>query len=487
MTFEETKKLLESAGLETIILKAASGRDCVLVAPGLSARWHWQRGRLLKRQGDIEQAKAAYKDALEELGSIQSALVFGQRGDPRSFRESIGSIYLELAEMLLDEADAATDKIAQQSSLLEVREVMEGFKQVELKNHFRDDCVTQLQRRIGDDQLEKMLGPRTATLYPIIFPERLVLLMGSAAGPMQYVSVDVEAAELNKTLTAFRKQLTKPGNPRKLRKDGQRLHQWLIEPIESELSARGIDTLVVVPDAALRTIPFGALYDGDEFLSNRYAFATIPGLTLTDPTVGDRSARDILLGGLSESKSDRPLPYVSEAMNQIAELYTATQLLNESFLDEKIEAEIIGTPYSMITFATHAEIQSDPRKSFLETYDDRITFDELERFMRIGQFREQPVELLVLSACQTAEGDERAALGLAGVAVKAGARSVMASLWKVSDASTAQLVADFFRNLRDTSLNKAQALQRAQQHLLADPRYKEPYFWAGFVLIGNWL
>ncbi len=137
--------------------------------------------------------------------------------------------------------------------------------------------------------------------------------------------------------------------------------------------------------------------------------------------------------------------------------------------------------------ADHAQIHSDPRQSFLLTYDDKITLDELESFVRTGQFRDQPVELMVLSACDTAEGDERAALGLAGVAVKAGARSVMASLWAVNDASTATLVPLFFENLKNPNLSKAQALQRAQQHLLAEVEYQHPFYWAGFVLIGNWL
>lgn len=457
-------------------------------APELLARWYWQQGRLLKQQGKTEKAKTAYKRALAQLGSIQPALVFGQRGNPRSFRETVGSIYLELAEILLEEADAADDETARHGTLLEVRDVMEGFKTVELQNHFRDECVTELQRRIPEGKIEKKLGLRTATLYPIIFPKRLVLLTGFADGPMQYMSVAVEASELKDTVTAFRKQLIRPANPRRLRKHGLRLYQWLIKPIAPELSSRAIDTLVVVPDDVLRMIPFGALFDGDDFLVKRYAFAVTPGLSLTDPGVAERGVYDVLLGGLSDSVREfEQLPHVSEEIDRIAALYGGTQLINETFLKKKIQTELRRTPYSMVAFATHAEIQNDPRRSFLVTYDDQITFDELESFARISQFRKQPVELMVLSACETAEGDERAALGLAGVAVKAGARSVMASLWKVNDASTAQLVPDFFRHLSESNLNKAQALQRAQQSLITQREYDHPFYWAGFVLIGNWL
>ena len=113
--------------------------------------------------------------------------------------------------------------------------------------------------------------------------------------------------------------------------------------------------------------------------------------------------------------------------------------------------------------------------------------NRLERFMSLSQYRDQPVELLTLSACQTAAGDDRAALGLAGVAVKAGARSVLATLWFINDQASAQLVTEFYRQLRDPDVSKAKALQQAQVQLLSDRRYQHPGYWSPFLLIGNWL
>jgi CHAT domain-containing protein len=137
-------------------------------------------------------------------------------------------------------------------------------------------------------------------------------------------------------------------------------------------------------------------------------------------------------------------------------------------------------------FATHSRFTEDPKQSFLLTYDGKMTLDDLERLIRIGEFRDQRVDLLVLSSCETAEGDERAALGLAGVAVKAGVSSVLASLWSVNDPSTAELVPLFFEHLNDSRLSTAQALQKAQQHLLSSAEYRHPFHWAPFVLIGRW-
>jgi CHAT domain-containing protein len=456
-------------------------------APELLARWHWQFGRLLKAQGKTDGTKAAYLKALDQFQSIQSALVFGQRGYPQFFRETVGAVYLELAELLLQEASTSTNAEQRRQTLRQVRDVMEGFKVAELKNYFQDECVAVQQETRRPASLDKLLKPKTAVLYPILFPDRIALLLTLANGGIKQVDVPLSAVELRQTATAFREQLAKGGNPRRLLTHAQALYDWLIRPIASELRSDTIDTLVVVPDGILRTIPFAALHDGKDFLVSRYALVITPGLTLTDPGVFAKGDYRVLLNGLSEGVQNfGSLPHVSDEISKIAPLYDSTQLLNGAFRKTNVRTQLERTPYSIILFATHGRFLSDPRQSFLLTYDDKITFDELERFIRIGRFREQPVELLVLSACETAEGDERAALGLAGVAVKAGASGAVASLWAVNDISSAELIPVFFENLKNPTLSKAQALQKAQLKLLADDRYRHPFYWAPFVLIGNW-
>lgn len=456
-------------------------------APELLARWHWQFGRTLKAQGRGEAAEAAYRQALNHLASVQPALVFGYRGNPQSFRDTLGAVYLELAEILLERVGPEATEAQQREVLRAVREVMENFKTVELKNYFQDDCVTEWRNRIQVAEVDDLLGLGTATLYPIVFPERLVLLLSLANGGMRQVDVPVSAAELRRVATTFRQQLAGAGNPRRLRSLGWTLYDWLIKPISQVLDAHGVDTLVVVPDDALYSIPLAALYDGKEFLVRRYAFVITPGLTLTHPTTPAAREHHVLLNGLSQSVQEfKPLPYVPQELERIASYYDSTRLLDDDFKKPSLQSELERTSYSAILFATHARFLNDPRQSFLLTYDDKIRLDELDRFVRISQFRNQPVEVLVLSACETAEGDERAALGLAGVAVKAGASSVVASLWSVNDASTAELVPTFFEHLKQPDVSKARALQLAQKKVLADPRYRHPFHWASFILIGSW-
>jgi CHAT domain-containing protein len=147
----------------------------------------------------------------------------------------------------------------------------------------------------------------------------------------------------------------------------------------------------------------------------------------------------------------------------------------------------MDSPYSIVHIASHGTFESDFRDSFLLTFDGRLTMDDLERFIKFSEFRREPVELLTLSACQTAAGDDRATLGLAGVAIKAGARSALATLWLINDQAAELLITDVYRHLANRSMNKAQALQQAQLTLLKDNRYRHPGFWAAFLLIGNWL
>ena len=137
--------------------------------------------------------------------------------------------------------------------------------------------------------------------------------------------------------------------------------------------------------------------------------------------------------------------------------------------------------------ASHAQIDREAKDSFLLTYDGRLTMDGLERFIKLSRFREKPVELLTLSACSTAAGDERAALGLAGIAIKAGARTALASLWFINDESTSILVSRFYEQLGRPNTSMAEALRQAQLSLLAERRTRHPGYWAPFLLIGNWL
>jgi CHAT domain-containing protein len=231
-----------------------------------------------------------------------------------------------------------------------------------------------------------------------------------------------------------------------------------------------------------------ALHDGERHLIEKYAVAITPGLTLLDPQPIARTQVNLLLGGLSEGvQGFSPLPHVTSELENLKAAYGGEVYENEDFLTVRVERALDSQPFTIVHLATHAKFESDARASYLLTYDGRLSMDELENLIKLSRFREEPVELLTLSACETALGDERAALGLAGVAIKAGARSALASLWLVNDQAASILISKFYAELTTAKVSKAEALQHAQVAMINDKRYRYPVYWAPFLMIGNWL
>jgi CHAT domain-containing protein len=119
-------------------------------------------------------------------------------------------------------------------------------------------------------------------------------------------------------------------------------------------------------------------------------------------------------------------------------------------------------------------------------YDDLLTMNGLQAILKSDKFARAPVELLSLSACETAEGNERAPLGMSGAAIKARAKSVLGTLWPLEDNAAQQVMTRFYGGLANGGLGKAEALRQAQLVLIRDPNAAHPFFWGSFILIGNW-
>lgn len=458
-----------------------------LYAPEIRYRWEWQTGRILKAQGNRTQAIDAYRRAVASLQAIRAELDTGSDTVAASFRRDAGTVYLELADLLLAAADdtPASERGQVQHYLVEARDTVEQLKTTELQDYFQDDCVAAVRARIKE--IDETISGGTAVLYPIALADRIELLLSLPSGLMR-VSVPVGREQLDGEVHEFRRLLVKRTTRQYLR-PARQLYDWLIRPLEQELEDNRIRILVLVPDAALRTVPLAALHDGKEFLVRRYAIATTPSMRLTDPRPIERQHANLLLNGLTVPvEGFPPLLYVQSELESIQALYGGKRLQNEEFRKQRLQEELAGNEYSIVHFATHGLFSGQVKDSFILTYDGRLSMDDLERFVGVSWFRQDvPVELLTLSACETAVGDDTAALGLAGVAIKAGARSALASLWSINDKASSELVANFYRELKDPSVTKAEALQAAQVQFLDDLRYRHPVYWSPFLLIGNWL
>lgn len=478
--YEDRKRFDEAEALTTKALFHARQGDF----PEIAYLWKWQLGRLFKAQGKKEDALRAYEEAVATLNPVRGTLLTGYRGSTDVFNQSIKPVYLGLADLLLKKADDTGDEKKRRENLIRARDIMELLKTAELQDFFHDECVTAAkQKTAGVDKVD----PKAAVVYPIPLDDRLAILLTLPDGILQ-ISVPVDSEKLRKTVQRFRHMLQDRTTNRFLN-DAKQLYDWLIRPMEPHLSVRKIETLVFAPDGALRLIPFSTLHDGNRFLVEKYAIATIPAFTLTQPKPIETERTEILIGGLSDGvQGFNPLPGVVAELADIRKIMEGKTLLrNREYSMGNLREKFESNDYNIIHLATHGVFGGTPDASFLLTYEEKMTMDMLEQWIGIQRFRENQVELLTLSACQTALGNERAAMGLAGVAVKAGVRSAIATLWYVDDESTSLAVREFYRQLKTPGIHKAKALQNAQKTLINQPRYWHPLYWAPFLLIGNWL
>jgi CHAT domain-containing protein len=323
-------------------------------------------------------------------------------------------------------------------------------------------------------------------IYPILLADRTELLVSLPTG-LKRVLVPVGAEPLTEEVRQLRRKLEKR-TTREYLPHAQKLYNWLIRPLEADLAASSVDTLVFVPDGALRTIPMAALHDGKQFLIANYAVGITPSLNLSDPRPLKRENMKVLAVGVTEAVQGFPaLPNVTAELQELQTLLGSQNLVNREFLAANLEKKLKEEQFSIVHVASHGEFGNDVENTFLLTFDAKLSLDRLNEMVGVFRFRDDPLELLTLSACDTAAGDDRAALGLAGMAIKAGARSALATLWNINDEAAVDLVLDFYRQVKNPTISRAVALQRAQLKLIENPRYEHPGFWSAFLMINNWL
>ena len=448
-------------------------------------QWQWLIGRLHNQLGDRDRAIGAYKTAVDNLSSIRSdlAIVYGNENSPTTFRDSVGPIYYELADLLLKKADEVEDDSARIALLVEARDTVEALKGAELSDYFQDDCANMVNA--GAKSIGQM-SPTAAIVYIIPLESRLELLVETKSG-LKKVTVNVPSRRLMDQARLFRHHVERR-TTYFFKGHGEALYAWLIEPIKKILEADAVDTLVFVPDGALRNVPMSGLFDGEKYLLEQYAVGVAPGLSLIESQEATSPNSRFLFSGLAEERHGFPgLPAVVQEAELIAKSFAPTALMDGTFLKDDLVDTFLRNDYRYVHIASHGQFSGKADSTFVLTYDGFLTLDDLENLIRPSSYRGAPVELLTLSACQTAAGDDKAALGLAGVAIKAGCRAALASLWFVSDQASALMVDEFYRALAKPGTTKAKALQHAQTVLRNDPRFRHPRYWAPYIMIGNWL
>ncbi|HEY9836111.1 MAG TPA: CHAT domain-containing protein, partial [Vampirovibrionales bacterium] len=279
---------------------------------------------------------------------------------------------------------------------------------------------------------------------------------------------NVSQEQLLEQVQNLRSELTNPRriNSRSYLPIAQSLYQSLIAPMEAQLEANEIETLVFSMDSGLRTLPLAALHDGEQFLLEKYAVALVPSFGLTDVTYSDIRNREVLAMGSAIFSDLNPLPAVpTELQNIIRNSWQGNVFLNEEFTAKNFRQVNLEKQYGIIHLATHAEFQGgNLDNSFITFYDSRVGLNQIRDLateLGWNTSVNPPIELLTLSACRTAVGDTQAELGFAGLAVLSGAKASLASFWYVSDAGTLGLMSEFYSQLAEKPL-KAEALRQTQ-------------------------
>ncbi|OUL20979.1 hypothetical protein BV378_28310 [Nostoc sp. RF31YmG] len=457
-------------------------------AGDIAYRWQWQLGRVLKAQEKTESAIAAYKEAVGTIKSLRADLAAASPDVQFSFREAVEPIHRELVGLLVESN--------QKDNLKTARDVIEGLQLVELDNFFREACLN------GNPAQVDQVDTKAAVIYPIILENQLAIIASLPKSQnkadtkderdFRYYKTLISRQEIENLASRLGEDLKQSTAFDLARPQLQKMYNWVLHPEAKDLAASQVETLVFVLDGVLRNIPMAALHDGQQFLVEKYSIALTPGLQLLAPRSLKQERLGALVAGLSESRPGfDALPNVQKEVEKIQSDLPSQVLFNQNFTNSAFQNRISAVSYPIVHLATHGKFSSQADETFILTWDGKIKVNQLSNVLKTLEIsRENSLELLVLSACETAAGDNRSALGLAGIAVRSGARSTVATLWPVDDEATATLMSQFYDQLvqaNRTGITKAEALRRAQLAILKNPEYESPYYWAPYVLLGNWI
>ncbi|MBD2625144.1 CHAT domain-containing protein [Anabaena variabilis FACHB-164] len=497
-------------------------------------RQRHQLGRILRASENIEGALASYAEAWNILQSLRADLV-SSADNQFSFRQNVEPVYRDFIDLLLQPASSLVNveklvlprNITGENNLPEsktlknpvdvARLIMESLQLAELDNFLQKPCSPPIAKPVQIDDISQ----DTAVIYPIILADRLEVILSLPGQKSSHyhtlINQKVVKTHLEDLSNIIYSKKVEPesayqivttgyhplDNKKKISvlKDhavkvkelSKTVYNWLIKPLEPALAKQQIKTLVFVLDRPFQKIPLAALYNGEKYLIENYRIALNIGQQLIDPKPLKRENLKILAAGVSEERTVRgqkfsALPGVEPELNSIGNLGVPTEIILNKDFTEKIFQDKIKSSPNIVHLSTHGIFSSNREKTFILTGNDSIGIDDFQNWLNPqNRISQKAIELLFLSACETASGDEKAALGMAGVVLRSGASSTIATLWPVSDNATARLGLKFYENLITGKASRAEALRNAQLSLIRDNQYKNPFYWAPFILIGNWL
>ncbi|MEY4520568.1 MAG: hypothetical protein RLZZ499_3168, partial [Cyanobacteriota bacterium] len=444
-------------------------------APDSLYQWDWQAARIYRATGETEAAIESYQRAIASLQLIRSSMAQAQADPLFSFQNDIEPIYRGLIELLSENPSKGNLQLALQTKDLLLVSELESF--------FQDDCF-ELKTYNEADRFAYLKQTNTAVVNTIILNEKIYLIWQFPNGEVKKYAVNISQEKLEQLVTQWRFGLENKENDDYLALS-QKLYKLLFPPeIKSDLKLIKPKNLIFVNDGILRNVPMAALHDGQKFLVEDYAVTNSLGLNIRTKQTNSDVKKAVAFGLTENTERFPPLPYVKQEIEKLGELVDEEQFLNDKFSYQNFKQQIESSKSSIVHIATHGQFGGTLENTFLQAYKSQISLNKLEEILssRNISFPDDPIQLLVLSACDTAASNTRATLGMSGVAVKAGVSNVLGSLWSVNDQQIVSLVDGFYRNWIQDGLSESEALRQAQLDLIKSHNY-HPSNWASMLLI----
>ncbi|MEM1255824.1 MAG: CHAT domain-containing protein [Cyanobacteria bacterium P01_H01_bin.21] len=478
--YEHTHQWVEAQTLTQTALLKLEG----IQAPELQYRWEWQLGRLKQNQQDQPGALQAYEAAVNSLQQVRDDLLNVDTEVQFSFRDDVEPVYRQYIGLLLSKPE--TDR--SQESLQQAIQTVDQLQLAEIENYL--GCT------LGQLTLvDRVQDSGTAILYPIVLSDRVAMIaqLPGTSEALIYRESLVPQLTFEATITALQNNLATPGRTPEVLANAQKVYDWVLRPIEADLQQASIQTLVFVLDGALRNVPISVLHDGEQYLIEKgYATAIAPRLEIFSPAL-DRASLNVKVGGVGIPQTINetqfpPIAKLEEELQGIAQHVTVSEpLINESFTAENIRQQLQTGEFNAIHWKTHGTFSSDPQETYVVAYNEQIESQAFNDLILVGsQNGATPLQLVVLSACETAQGDNRAVLGLAGLAARTGTRSVLSTLWIAQDTPNTEFMIRFYDKLSQPGMSIAESVRQAQLALIHEFGYTTPHIWSNYTLVGNW-
>lgn len=450
----------------------------------LAYQWQHELGILYKEQGKYKEALQAYSAAIENVTQVRNNLLSNNTDLQFSFKEKVEPLYRDYMRLLLTDYNPNLERIIQTNERLQI---------AKLENYLQ--CGKLNLVALND---LKNLDSIPSVIHIIDLGNSIEVVVQSPDKSVHHHSVAPKLVKFHADhlLQTLQDQNFANTKIQVILDYSQALYNLLIAPIKKYLPQYG--TLVFTLDTSFQSLPMGLLHDGKDYLLKHYNIAETLGSKVRQPKLLLRKQLRALIAGLSKSspsfKAANAPSYLTELPSVVEEIANVKEqtnsslsLLNEEFTYKRFIKEVSRETFPIIHLTTHAQFNSVPQLTMFFSWDKPINLLEFDSLLKQkNQINEDAIELLVLSGCETAKGNKRSALGIAGIAAQGGARSTVATLWRVDDKSTAMLMKEFYKELKDGK-TKTEALSLAQLSLLSNPDYSHPYYWAGFLLIGGWL